>query len=415
VSDDLKFDKHNANLGTDRGKDLLDQSIKELGAGRSILVDKDGHVIAGNKTLAAARKAGLKIRVIPSRRDELVVVQREDLDLDDSTGEARRLAYLDNRVAELDLEWDVEILAQDVAAGLDLDALGFLDKELQKLLIDADTRVLEETADPGELIEAGDSLVEKWKVQLGQLWQLGNHRLMVGDCTDATVMAALLLQGELAQICWTDPPWNVAYGENIEKDNAQGYKKRTMKNDNLGDKFPEFVKMAVRSIWNSCERGAMLYLVMGAQEWPTIDRALREKGFHWSSTIVWVKDQLVLSRKDYHTQFEPLWYGWRGDAARLREVMDRKQSDVWLIDRPKRSEDHPTMKPLPLVERSLINSSLPGDVVLDPFVGSGTTLIVCEQLQRLCRAVELDPLYAAVTIERWHRLTGETPIPSPSP
>jgi DNA modification methylase len=140
-----------------------------------------------------------------------------------------------------------------------------------------------------------------------------------------------------------------------------------------------------------------------------IDKALRDKGFHWSSTIVWMKDQLVLSRKDYHTQFEPLWYGWKSDAARIREVMDRKQSDVWQIDRPKRSEEHPTMKPLLLVERSLMNSSLPGDVVLDPFVGSGTTLIMCEQLQRQCRAIELDPIYAAVTIERWHLMTGLLP------
>lgn len=409
MSDDLKLDKHNANLGTERGKELLDQSIKELGAGRSILVDKEGNVIAGNKTLAAARKAGLKIRVVPSKRDELVVVQREDLDLDDATGEARRLAYLDNRVAEIDLEWDVNILAQDVAEGLDLDALGFLDKELQKLLVHADMGEQEEMVDPTDLVEQADALVEKWKVEMGQLWTLGNHRLFVGDCTDSVVMEALM-RGEKAQMCWTDPPWNVAYGENIDSENVQGYKKRTMKNDNLGDQFPAFIQAAVKSIRNACEPGGIIYLVMGAQEWPVIDKALRDQGFHWSSTIVWCKDQLVLSRKDYHTQFEPLWYGWRGDAARLREVMDRKQSDVWFIDRPKRSEDHPTMKPLPLVERSLVNSSLPGDLVLDPFVGSGTTLIVCEQLARQCRAVELDPIYAAVTIERWHLLTGESPI-----
>lgn len=243
----------------------------------------------------------------------------------------------------------------------------------------------------------------------GQLWKLGEHRLMIGDCTDANIMDALM-HGEKAQICWTDPPWNVAYGEDIEEDNAQGYKKRTMKNDNLGELFPAFIQAAVKNIWAASQPGALIYMAMSAQEWPVIDKALRDQGYHWSSTIVWAKDQLVLSRKDYHTQFEPLWYGWRDDAARLREVMDRKQSDVWFIDRPKRSEDHPTMKPPPLVERSLVNSSLPGDIVLDPFVGSGTTLIVCEQLNRICRAVELDPIYAAVTIERWSNLTGMSPI-----
>lgn len=406
--DELKFDQHNANKGTERGKELLEQSVTELGAGRSILSDKNGKIIAGNKTLAAAKKAGLKVRIVPADRNELVVVQREDLDLDDATGEARRLAYLDNRVAELDLAWDAGQIAEDAAAGMDFDSLGFLDKELQSLLVGLEPELQEEKADVIELIDHADELTAKWKVEMGQIWELGNHRLAVGDCTETGVMSGLML-GEKAHVCWTDPPWNVDYGGNIEEENAQGYKKRTMKNDNLGEKFPAFVQAAVKSIWDCCVPGAMLYLVMGAQEWPTIDKALRDKGFHWSSTIVWMKDQLVLSRKDYHTQFEPLWYGWKGDAARIREVVDRKQSDVWQIDRPKRSDDHPTMKPLPLVERSLLNSSLPGDLVLDPFVGSGTTLIVCEQLQRRCRAVELDPIYAAVTIERWHLFTGLMP------
>jgi DNA modification methylase len=404
----LKFDEHNANKGTERGKELLEQSVTELGAGRSILSDKNGQIIAGNKTLAAAQKAGLKVRVVSTNRDELVVVQREDLDLSDPSGEARRLAYLDNRVAELDLAWDAEQIAEDAAAGMDFDSLGFLDKELQGLLFGLEPDLQEENADVLELIDHADELVEKWKVEVGQVWNLGNHRLVVGDCTDANVISTLM-QGELASICWTDPPWNVDYGGRIEEDNAQGYKKRIMKNDNLGDKFPEFMRASVKSIWDACEPGALIYLVMSAQEWPVIDKALRDQGFHWSSTIVWMKDQLVLSRKDYHTQFEPLWYGWKNNAARIRKVVDRKQSDVWQIDRPKKSEEHPTMKPLALVERSLINSSLPGDIVLDPFVGSGTTLIVCEQLQRRCRAVELDPIYAAVDIERWHLFTGLMP------
>jgi len=415
MSDELTFDVRNANKGTDRGRNLLEQSIKELGAGRSILVDKDGNVIAGNKTLAAARKAGLKIRLIPTNRDELVVVQRGDLNLNDTIGEARRLAYLDNRIAELDLDWDAQILAEDAASGLDVDSLGFLDKELQHLLLSLDVETHTEPAETATLLDERESLVKKWNVALGQVWELGKHRLAVGDCTDANILSFMML-GERAQICWTDSPWNVGYGENIEKDNAQGYKKRTMANDNLGDRFPAFIEAAAKNVWRFCEPGAILYWVMGAQEWPQLDGVLRKQGFHWSSTIVWVKDQLVLSRKDYHTQFEPLWYGWKGDAPRIREVADRKQPDVWFIDRPKRSEDHPTMKPLPLVERSLSNSSLPGDLVLDPFVGSGTTLIVCEHIGRRCRAVEIDPLFAAVTIERWHLLTGRLPtltLPSP--
>jgi DNA modification methylase len=155
--------------------------------------------------------------------------------------------------------------------------------------------------------------------------------------------------------------------------------------------------------------GAPVYVVMGAQEWPLIDQWLRARGFHWSSTIIWVKDQLVLSRKDYHTQFEPMWYGWNEKAARLQEVIDRKQSDTWFIDRPKKSEEHPTMKPLELVERAIINSSRPGAVVLDLFAGSGTTLIACERQGRVCRTMDNDPKYVAVALERWSQMTGQQP------
>lgn len=399
----LKPDQHNANEGTARGRELLMQSIKELGAGRSILADKDLNVIAGNKTLEAAQKAGLKIRIVPTSGDELVVVQRQDLNLEDPTGAARRLAYLDNRVGELDLAWNAEQLAADAQAGLDLDMLGFLDKELQELL--ASVNVGKTLEDPGADIERASELLEKWKVETGQVWQLGEQRLMCGDATNAGDVGHLV-GTEQAAVCWTDPPWNVNYGGS----NHPSWKRRSMNNDNLGDKFPEFVRAFVKNIWDFSARGAMLYLVMGAQEWPVVDAILREKGFHWSSTIIWVKDQLVLSRKDYHTQYEPLWYGWKGDAPRAREVVDRKQSDVWMIDRPKKSEDHPTMKPVELVERSLLNSSLPGDVVLEPFSGSGTTIIACERTGRRCRAMENDPAFVAVALERWSVMMGETPV-----
>jgi len=399
----IQPDQHNANQGTKRGRELLRQSLKELGAGRSILLDKDGNIIAGNKTFEGAQEVGLKVRVVKAERGELVAVQREDLDLNDPTGEARRLAYLDNRVSELDLAWDPEQLAEDLQAGMDLDALGFLEKELKELLAEIDAPQERDVPEPD--LEHADELVEKWGVAEGHLWQLGGHLLAVGDCTDPEVMNALM-QGERAQITWTDPPWNVDYGGEIEEENPQGYKKRTMKNDNLGEAFPAFVQAAVKSIWDHSTPGAILYMVMSAQEWPTVDQALRDKGFHWSSTIIWAKDQLVLSRKDYHTQYEPMWYGWKGDAARLIELLDRKQSDVWFIDRPRKSEEHPTMKPVELVERALINSSRPGSLVLDPFCGSGTTLVACERLGRYCRTVELDPVYAAVAIERWHKMTG---------
>ncbi len=404
---DLKPDKHNANQGTERGKNLLEQSLTELGGGRSILVDKDGNVIAGNKTLEAAQKKGLTIRIVDAERNELVAVRRRDMDLEEAGGEARRMAYLDNRVSELDLNWDAERIAADAQAGLDFDGVGFLDKELQKLLVEAELN-RSSLEDPGAEMDKAEELRAKWGVERGQVWKLGVHSLAVGDCLNPE-LTAKIMQGDPATLCWTDPPWNVNYGA-VEKDNVQGYRVRKIANDNLGDAFPDFVRGFVKMIWDACMPGAVIYLVMSAQEWPTVDAILRERNFHWSSTIIWVKDQHVLSRKDYHTQYEPLWYGWKADAARLREVMDRKQSDVWMIERPKKSEEHPIMKPLELVERSLINSSLPNDVVLDPFCGSGTTIIACERLGRRCRAIEIEPGYAAVALERWAIMTGEIPI-----
>jgi len=141
-------------------------------------------------------------------------------------------------------------------------------------------------------------------------------------------------------------------------------------------------------------------MVMSAQEWPTIDGALREAGLHWSSTIIWAKDRPVLSRKDYHTQYEPIWYGWKEGAPRLAKVENRSQSDLWQIPRPARSDEHPTMKPVQLVVRALLNSSHPRDVVFDPFLGSGTTAVAAEQTGRVSYALELEPKYVAVSLER---------------
>jgi DNA modification methylase len=145
---------------------------------------------------------------------------------------------------------------------------------------------------------------------------------------------------------------------------------------------------------------------MSAQEWPTIHGALVQAGFHWSATIIWAKDSLVLGRGDYHRQYEPIWYGWNADGPRLHPLEDRKQSDLWEIPRPKRSDEHPTMKPVDLVVRSLANSSSHGDVVFDPFGGSSTTLIACEKIHRHARVIELEPKYVQVGVERWQELTG---------
>ena len=154
----------------------------------------------------------------------------------------------------------------------------------------------------------------------------------------------------------------------------------------------------------------MAYIVMSPQEWGNLMLTLAANGFHWSSTIIWNKDQLVLSRKDYHTKYEPIWYGWQDDEPRVHPLKDRKQCDVWDFDRPKRSDEHPTMKPVELVARAITNSSDKGDIVLDLFGGSGTTLIASEETDRRCYMMELDPKYVDVIIGRWEDLTGRKAV-----
>lgn len=258
--------------------------------------------------------------------------------------------------------------------------------------------------DAEPMIDIADELRKTWGVEAGQLWELGEHRILCGDCTKAEEVAVLMGKDK-AHVCWTDPPWNVAYGSH----DHPSWKQRQIANDDLGTEFPRFARSFCASIAANVLPGAPLYLAMSAQEWPVIHAALHDTGFHWSSTIIWAKDQLVLSRKDYHTQYEPIWYGWAGDAPRLHPVQDRTQSDLWPIPRPKRSDEHPTMKPVELVVRSMANSSARGDIVFEPFCGSGTTIIASEQLARRCRAVEISPEYVAVALQRWADATGNTP------
>jgi DNA modification methylase len=319
----------------------------------------------------------------------------------------------DKEVEELNIRlnkntgsWDFDTLANE----FQLDDL--LDWGFDKGELDLDLWADDAPEDVEPQIDKADELQEKWNVQVGQVWQLGEHRIICGDSTDGDVVRRLMGE-QKAHICWTDPPWNVAYGQsfnNTRTDNPMGWKKRTIANDNLGDKFPEFVEGFVAQIHETLVPGGILYMAMSAQEWGVIMQALTESGFHWSSTIIWAKDTLVVSRKDYHTQYEPIWYGWKDDAARVCVVDDRKQSDLWQIPRPKRSDEHPTMKPVELVERALRNSSKPGDVVFEPFAGSGTDIIACERSGRKCMAIELEPKYIAVSIQRWVDVTGGEPV-----
>jgi DNA modification methylase len=332
----------------------------------------------------------------------LVPVMRGWASKNDQEAEAYLLAS--NRLTEAG-GWHEDALAemlQELHANDALEGLGFDDAFLAKLFDDAAPKPGK--TDPDVLPPEPTGPL---RVALGDVWVLGDHLITCGDCTSAEVVDRIIRPGE-AKLCWTDPPWNVAYGENTNP--AWSKKHAPIANDNLGDDFPEFCRGFTRQIARSLCPGALLYMAMSAQEWPAIHGALSSGGFHWSSTIIWAKDSLVLSRKDYHTQYEPIWYGWKDGAARLVPLEDRTQSDVWNIPRPKVSDEHPTMKPVELIVRSLRNSSQMGDVVFEPFSGSGSTLIACEQTGRRGRALELEPKYVQVAIERWEAFTGRAAV-----
>ena len=379
---DLTLDPKNARKHSQKNLEAISASLKQFGQRKPIVITNKGLVLAGNGTLEAAKSLGwdrIDVAVAPA-------------DWDENTAKAYALA--DNRSAEL-ADWDEAVLAETllelIDAEFNIEELGF---ELPEPEIESEV----------DEVPAIEEVEHRTKV--GQLWKLGDHLLYCGDSTEEETFTRLMGE-EKAHIIWTDPPWNVNYGA-VDENNQQGYKVRTILNDHMNEgQWDEFVASFCKTMFDNSEKGAPIYLVMSAQEWPVIDRNLREVGFHWSSTIIWAKDRLVLSRKDYHTQYEPIWYGWNEDGPRLVEVADRKQSDVWDIERPSRSELHPTMKPIELVQRSLLNSSKPGNIVLDPFGGSGSTLIAAEQTNRKCRMVELDPQYCDVILERWEKFTGK--------
>jgi len=365
-------------------------SIREFGFNNPVLIDKDDTIIAGHGRIQAARK--LRLAEVPCVRLEHLT-------------ETQRKAYIiaDNRLA-LNAGWNEELLTIELndllADGFALDILGFDSDELKRLLdpITPTEGLTDEDAVP--------EVPEEPKTSLGDIYQLGRHRLMCGDSTSIDAVEKLI-GGQLADMVFTDPPWNVNYGA-VDKGNAMGYKPRTILNDHMtDDKWDDFVTGICSALFASSKPGCPIYVVMSAQEWPVLDKCLRKAGFHWSSTIIWAKDRLILSRKDYHTQYEPIWYGWNESAARLVNVEDRKQSDLWNIERPSKSELHPTTKPVELIERALNNSSKPNASVLDLFGGSGSTMIACEKLGRTNFSMELDPKYCDVIVKRWEDFTGK--------
>jgi len=361
-------------------------SIVEFGFTNPILAGRDGVVIAGHGRLAAAQKLGLE--TVP------VVV------LDHLTPAQRRaLVIADNKIAE-NAGWDEALLRVELEAlqdeGFELALLGFDEAELTDLLAD------EETTFAGHNDEDAAPEVSAVAVSRPEdLWLLGKHRLLCGDATDVASYDALLGDGA-ADMVFTDPPYNVNYRGDCTAGTA-----RPILNDNLGDGFEDFLRAALQRMLARC-RGAV-YLAMSSSELDTLQRAFRAAGGHWSTFIIWAKNTFTLGRSDYQRQYEPILYGWREGASRYW-CGDRNQGDVWYVKKPSKNDLHPTMKPVELVERAIRNSSRPGDVVLDPFGGSGLTLIAAQKTGRVARLIELDPQYVDVIIRRWQAYTGERAV-----
>ncbi|MCL4778897.1 MAG: site-specific DNA-methyltransferase [Gammaproteobacteria bacterium] len=361
-------------------------SIAEFGFTNPILAGSDGVIVAGHGRLAAAQKLGL---------DAVPVVVLDHL----TPTQRRALVIADNRIAE-NAGWDEELLRVELEGlqdeGFDLDLTGFDADALAELLA-SDEPVNEGQSDEDAVPEVGETPVSR----PGDVWQLGPHRLLCGDATVAASYAALLA-GEAVDMVFTDPPYNVNYA-NSAKDKLRG-KDRAILNDNLGDGFHDFLLAALTPMVAHC-RGA-LYVAMSSSELDTLQSAFRAAGGKWSTFIIWAKNTFTLGRADYQRQYEPILYGWPEGGER-HWCGDRNQGDVWQIKKPQKNDLHPTMKPVELVERALRNSSRPGNVVLDPFGGSGTTLIAAEKSGRVARLIELDPKYADVIVRRWEDYTGK--------
>ena len=371
----------NARTHTDQQVAQVAASIREFGWTNPILVAADGTIIAGHARLAAARK--LKMTEVP------VIV------LDHLTEAQRRaLVLADNRLA-LDAGWDEEMLRVELASlqedGFDLDIVGFTDEELEDLLRDP-----EETRDG---LTDEDSVPDEQETAItvpGDVWVLGDHRLLCGDATSMDAIQTVLAGG-LADMVFTDPPYNVDYV-------GKTAKKLKIDNDALGGKFYDFLREACTNVL-AVTKGA-IYICMSSSELHTLFRAFTDAGGHWSTFVIWAKHHFTLGRSDYQRMYEPILYGWR-DGTDHFWCGARDQGDVWFIKRPMANLEHPTMKPVELVERALRNSSKTRDTILDVFGGSGTTLIACEKSRRQARLIELEPMYCDVIIRRWQVYTGE--------
>lgn len=367
-------------------QDAITSSIRDLGLYTGVVVQRStGHIVVGNHRRHGLWNLGATL------------IPVDYVDVDDTRAAA--IVARDNRTSDQGTYDDAELLALLTSEPEVLALSGYDDADLALLRASL-------APPPEQHTDADDApaLPEAEPIsKVGDLWRLGPHRLVCGDATSLSDVRRLL-GSERAALVFTDPPYGVSYvGKTkdrltIANDALDPIALRSLLDAALSRAY---AVTAPGGVWYVCSPGGDLMGVFG--------QALTALPGTWRHTLIWVKDQFVMGRADYHYRHEPMFYGWKPGAAHYF-VGDRTQDTVWEVPRPKRSPEHPTMKPVALVARALRNSTRPGDVVLDPFGGSGTTLIACHQEDRTARLIELDPRYADVICRRYQQHTGTLPV-----
>jgi len=360
----------------------LRSSLREFGFINPVIVDKDYNVIAGHGRIEAAKAEG--ITEVPC-----VLV--------DYLTEAQKKAYIlaDNRMA-MDAGWDEELLRIEIESlqgeNFDIGLTGFSDDEIADLFAgDSDSEAKDDDYDLSAALEKAAF------VQRGDIWTVGRHRLMCGDATNKDDVA-LLMDGKTANLIVTDPPYGVSFKS------SDGL---TIQNDSIkGDDFYTFLLNAFNNMAAHLESGGAAYIFHADTEGLNFRKAFVDVGFHLAGCCIWVKNSLVLGRSDYQWQHEPVLYGYLKNGKH-HWYSDRKQTTIWNFDKPKRNKNHPTSKPLDLLGYPIGNSSQENGIVIDTFGGSGSTLMACEQMNRICYTMELDEKYSSVILRRYVDDTGD--------
>lgn len=396
----------------DEAVEPVANSISEFGFKVPIVATPDGEIINGHTRWKAAKK--LKLKTVP------VIIA------DDSTEEqVRAFRLADNKVAEI-AQWDIELLLSEIESvdNLDMTLFGFTDSDYT--LDDFEDEETGTDISEDEIESEGDSVSS---VEYGDIYQLGRHRLMCGDSTSAGDMKELV-NGEKIDLYVTDPPYNVAYEGKTEE-------AMTIQNDSMDDaSFRKFLRDAFEVADQHLKPGGAFYIWHADSEGLNFRAAVKETGWLLKQNLVWVKNSIVLGRQDYQWKHEPCLYGWKDGASHyfidnrslatvieedeenlkemtkgelisyIKTMQENSPTSIFYEDKPVRSDIHPTMKPLKLIARCVLNSSKKGERVLDSFNGGGSTLMVCEKTERIYYGMELDPVYVERTIKRWEEETG---------